>query len=446
MDRKEILERCRAERRALPAAHLHRHRRHHQERRGARPASSRRRWTGRSCSTARRSRGSSASRSRTCCCVPTSTPSRSTRGTTRDGKVGAAHLRHLQPRRDAVRRLSPRGAQAVVAQAAERGYAMMVGPEAEFFLFQRDTDGSPDHETHDVGGYFDLGAGRPGRGCAPRHRRRARGRWGSRSRRRTTRWRTASTRSTSATPTPLDDGRQHHHVPVRREERGQDATACTPPSCPSRIFGHRTARGMHTHQSLFDRRARTRSSTPTPSCQLSSWPAHYIGGHPRARAAASCAITNPLVNSYKRLVPGYEAPVNVAWSRRTARRSSGSPTAAGQGPAARCASPTRPATPTWRSPSCSRPGSTGSRRDARLPRPGEPNIFEMSEREKRRLRIRHLPAQPPRRARRLERDRVVRAALGEHIYTNFLRNKREEWHAYISAVHDWEREQYLEKY
>jgi glutamine synthetase len=80
---------------------------------------------------------------------------------------------------------------------------------------------------------------------------------------------------------------------------------------------------------------------------------------------------------------------------------------------------------------------------------GEPvnqNIFEMSEREKRRLRIRQLPGSLAEALDLMEKDEVVRETLGEHIFTNFLRNKREEWHRYISVVHDWERDQYMEKY
>jgi glutamine synthetase len=70
----------------------------------------------------------------------------------------------------------------------------------------------------------------------------------------------------------------------------------------------------------------------------------------------------------------------------------------------------------------------------------------MSEREKRRLKIRELPANLNEALDNLERDKVVQDALGEHIYSNFLRNKREEWHRYISTVHAWEHEQYILTY
>ncbi len=80
---------------------------------------------------------------------------------------------------------------------------------------------------------------------------------------------------------------------------------------------------------------------------------------------------------------------------------------------------------------------------------GEPvnrNVFEMSDREKRRLKIKTLPGSLSEALDVMEGDRVVRTALGDHIFKNFLLNKREEWHRYISTVHSWEREQYLEKY
>ena len=80
---------------------------------------------------------------------------------------------------------------------------------------------------------------------------------------------------------------------------------------------------------------------------------------------------------------------------------------------------------------------------------GEPvnrNIFTMSDREKRRLKIRQLPGDLSEALDLFEQDPLLRETLGDHIFTNFLRNKREEWHRYVSVVHGWEREQYLEKY
>jgi glutamine synthetase len=78
--------------------------------------------------------------------------------------------------------------------------------------------------------------------------------------------------------------------------------------------------------------------------------------------------------------------------------------------------------------------------------PVDRNIFEMSEREKRRLRIRQLPANLAEALDNLEKDKVLRTALGDHIFDNYVRNKREEWHRYISVVTEWEREQYLEQF
>ncbi len=198
-----------------------------------------------------------------------------------------------------------------MAFAAERGFAMRAGPEAEFFLFQRGPDGEPTTETHDSGGYFDL--------------------------------------------TPVDLGEDvrreivlaleqmgfhveaaHHEVAPGQHEidfRHDDALVTADnvstfrfvvknvanrnglhaTFMPKPVFGINGS-GMHTHQSLYARGVNVFHDKGGQS-QLSDTCLHYIGGLLR-HAKGFCAITNPLVNSYKRLVPGYEAPTAIAWSER----------------------------------------------------------------------------------------------------------------------------------
>lgn len=330
----------------------------------------------------------------------------------------------------------------VVAQAAELGFTMMAGPEAEFFLFRRNPDGSPNHETHDVGGYFDL--------------------------------------------TPVDLGEEarrdivevleamgfeveaaHHEVAPGQHEidfRYAEAVATADniitfrfvvkkvamdhglhaTFMPKPLFGI-AGSGMHTHQSLFDRKGRNVFFDPHATYQLSRLARAYIGGI-LEHCRAFVAVTNPTVNSYKRLVPGYEAPVNVAWSEKNRSPLVRVPARRGQGTRCEVRVPDPACNPYLAIAVMLASGLDGIARGIDCGAPVNRNVFEMSEREKRRLHIRQLPGNLQEALENLERDRVVRAALGEHIYTNFLRNKREEWHAYISAVHGWEREQYLEKY
>lgn len=328
----------------------------------------------------------------------------------------------------------------VTAQASAQGWRLMAGVEAEFFLFRRNPDGSPNHQTHDVGSYFDL--------------------------------------------TPVDLGEEarrdmvtvleqmgfeieaaHHEVAPGQHEidfryaealktadnvvdfkfvvkkvakdHGLHATFM-----PKPLFGVNGS-GMHTHQSLFDREDRNVFYDPQAPYQLSKLARGYIAGildHVRA----FCAVTNPLVNSYKRLVPGYEAPVNVAWSEKNRSPLVRVPARRGQGTRCEVRVPDPSCNPYLALAVMLASGLDGIQRELDCGEPVNKNIFEMSEREKRRLKIRQLPASLAEALDNLERDRVVKQALGEHILENFLRNKREEWKQYISVVHPWERDQYLE--
>ena len=327
----------------------------------------------------------------------------------------------------------------VVEQAAVRGWKMMAGPEAEFFLFQRNANGSPNHQTHDVGGYFDL------------------------------------------TPVDLgEDARRdivlaleqmgfeveaaHHEVaPGQHEIDFKYADALVTADnivtfkfvvkkvakdhglhatfMPKPIFGVNGS-GMHTHQSLFDGEGGNVFFDPEEPYELSRLARGYIGGI-LDHAHAFVAITNPLVNSYKRLVPGYEAPVNVAWSEKNRSPLARVPARRGLGTRCEVRVPDPSCNPYLALAVMLAAGLDGIERGLDCGPPVNRNIFEMSEREKRRLKIKQLPGNLAEALNNLERDKVIRAALGEHIFSNFMRNKREEWHRYISVVHEWEREQYL---
>jgi len=330
----------------------------------------------------------------------------------------------------------------IVARATKRGWTMMAGPEAEFFLFKRDENGRPNHEVHDVGGYFDL--------------------------------------------TPVDLGEEarrdivhvlesmgfeveaaHHEVAPAQHEidfKYADAVATADnivtfrfvvkkvaldhglhaTFMPKPIFGVNGS-GMHTHQSLFDKKGANVFYDPKGPYELSKVARGYIAGileHARAFAA----VTNPLVNSYKRLVPGYEAPVNVAWSEKNRSPLVRVPARRGVGTRCEVRMPDPSCNPYLALAVMLAAGLDGVERKLECGEPVNQNIFEMSEREKRRLRIRQLPGSLAEALDLMEKDEVVRETLGEHIFTNFLRNKREEWHRYISVVHGWERDQYMEKY
>jgi glutamine synthetase len=213
---------------------------------------------------------------------------------------------------------------------------------------------------------------------------------------------------------------------------------------PKPIYGVNGS-GMHTHQSLFDRKGNNVFYDPKGRHQLSKVARGYIGGI-LDHARAFVAVTNPLVNSYKRLVPGHEAPVNVAWSEKNRSPLVRVPARRGTGTRCEVRMPDPACNPYLALGVMLASGLDGIERRLDCGEPVNRNIFEMSEREKRRLRIKELPANLSEALDNLERDKVVLAALGEHIASNFVRNKREEWHRYICTVHPWERDQYLEEY
>jgi glutamine synthetase len=329
-----------------------------------------------------------------------------------------------------------------VAKARELGFTMMAGPEAEFFLFRVDADGRPNHHTHDAGGYFDL------------------------------------------TPVDLgEDARRdivealeamgfeveaaHHEVaPGQHEIDFKYADALTTADrivtfkfvvkkvardhglhatfMPKPMFGQ-AGSGMHTHQSLFDRQGRNVFFDPQGPWQLSAVARAYIAGI-LDHARAFVAVTNPLVNSYKRLVPGYEAPINVAWSEKNRSPLVRVPARRGVGTRCEVRVPDPSCNPYLAFTVMLAAGLDGIKRGLECGEPVNRNIFEMSEREKRRLKIKQLPASLAEALDNLERDPVLEEALGSHIFSNFIRNKREEWHRYISMVHAWEHEQYMLAY
>jgi glutamine synthetase len=213
---------------------------------------------------------------------------------------------------------------------------------------------------------------------------------------------------------------------------------------PKPIFGVNGS-GMHVHQSLLTKAGENAFYDAQAQWQLSKVALSYIGGI-LEHAVAFSAVTNPLVNSYKRLVPGYEAPINVAWSEKN--RSPLVRVPAKRGMSTRCEV-------RMPDPSCNpylalavmlAAGVDGLERNLDPGPPVNKNIFTMSAREKRRLHIAQLPANLQEALDELEQDQVVCDALGGHILEHYLRAKRQEWADYISHVHPWEQERYLSEY
>ena len=330
----------------------------------------------------------------------------------------------------------------VVAKAEKMGFRMMAGPEAEFFLFQRDLDGSPMPVTHDAGGYFDL--------------------------------------------TPVDLGEEarrdiclaleamgfeveaaHHEVAPGQHEidfKYGDAVGTADAIVTFRFVVKKVAQmhglhatfmpkplagvngsGMHVHQSLFTLKGKNAFYDAKGDWELSTTARAYVGGL-LEHARAFVAITNPLVNSYKRLVPGYEAPVNVAWSEKNRSPMIRVPARRGVGTRCEVRVPDPSCNPYLAFGAMLAAGLDGIERSLDCGEPVNRNIFEMSQREKRRLKIHQLPTSLAAALNYLEKDAVLKDALGPHIFDHFLFNKRTEWAEYIKEIHDWELDRYLDRY
>jgi glutamine synthetase len=328
----------------------------------------------------------------------------------------------------------------VIAMAAARGYSMKAGPEAEFFLFQT-KNGIPTTETHDAAGNFDLSPVDMGEDV----------------RREIVLALEAMGFHVEAAHHEVAPGQ--HEIDFRYDDvlttadnistfrfvvknvairNGLHATFM-----PKPIYGINGS-GMHTHMSLFSNKVNIFHDAKAPR-QLSQVCLHYIGGILR-HAKGFCALTNPLVNSYKRLVPGYEAPTNIAWSEKNRSPLVRVPAARGTATRIELRMPDPSCNPYLALAAMLRAGLDGIEKKIDPGPPVNKNIFAMSHRERRHLRIDELPGSLSEALDELEKDDVMRELLGGHLFEHFVAAKREEWLDYIKHVSPWEVERYLKMY
>jgi len=326
----------------------------------------------------------------------------------------------------------------VVEKAKEMGFTAFAGPEPEFFLLPRDEDQAPLLEFMDEGGYFDL---------LPVDR-------GEETRKDIV---------LALEKMGLDVETSHHEVAPSQHEidfrydnilrtadniqtfkfvvktvalmHGLHATFM-----PKPFFGVNGS-GMHTHMSLFKGEENAFYDPDGPQ-QLSENCLYFIGGIIK-HAKEITLITNPTVNSYKRLVPGYEAPVNIAWSAKNRSALVRVPAARGKGTRIEYRSP---------DPTCNAylalavmlaAGLEGIEKKIMPPNPVDANIFEMDELEKAQHNIESLPGSLKEAIEIARESELVRKTLGNHIFEKFIEMKEKEWKAFSIAVTDWEVARYL---
>ena len=317
-------------------------------------------------------------------------------------------------------------------KAQEMGFSMNVGPELEFFLFEKQNGGSATIP-HDFGGYFDLGPVDLAEDV----------------RREIVRALTQMGFTIEASHHEVAKGQ--HEIDFVYDDALKNADKVVTfkyvtktiamreglraTFMPKPIYGA-AGTGMHANISLFrgGENAFFDSETKTGISDLARF---FIGGLIE-HACAITAIANPLINSYKRLVSGFEAPVYITWSGPN--RSSLIRIPAGRGLSTRMEfrSPDPTCNPYLTFAVILAAGMDGIKRGID---PGEPvdlNVYHLSPAERKAMGIKTLPANLKEALDYLEADSVVRGALGEHVFENIMRLGLLEWEAYNTYVHPWE--------
>lgn len=328
-----------------------------------------------------------------------------------------------------------------IKQAADLGYSFNVGPECEFFLFQVDSNGDPTTVTHDEAGYFDL---------APID-------MGEEARR---------DMCLTLEEMGFEIEASHHECASGQHEidfKYTDALRAADniitfkavvktiakrhglyaTFLPKPIYGI-AGSGMHVNQSLF-RDGQNAFYDANDPLGLSKVARNYIAGL-LAHIRGTTAITNPLVNSYKRLVPGYEAPVYVAWATKNRSPLIRIPAARGEGMRIELRNPDPSCNPYLALACMLTAGLDGIKHDMVPPANVERNIYAMTAHERTALGIKSLPESLKEAMDALMADGLMVSALGNHVVTKFVHAKEKEWEDYSLRVHQWELDHYLKVY
>jgi len=322
-------------------------------------------------------------------------------------------------------------------RAADLGYTFYVGPELEYFYF-RDTDGT---EPLDHGGYFDL---------TPRDAA------------------TDMRRETVLTLEEMNIGVEYSHHEVAPSQHEIDMRYTDAMTMADNVMAYRlvvkevalkygvyatfmpkpvlgiNGSGMHVHQSLF-RGERNAFFDKKDAYHLSQEARCYIAGLLK-HAPEITSVCNQWVNSYKRLVPGYEAPVYISWARRNRSDLIRVPEyRPGREKATRVEfrSPDPACNPYLAFSVMLSAGLEGIEKNYEVPDPVEENVYDMGEEERIGRGIDTLPSSLLEAVHLTEKSELVRKALGDHVFDAFIKNKKIEWDQYRTQVSEYELKRYL---
>ena len=329
-----------------------------------------------------------------------------------------------------------------IKEANEMGYSFDVGPECEFFLFHTDDNGLPTTLSHEKAGYFDLGPNDLGENIR-RDMVLTLEEMGFEIE--------ASHHEVAPAQHEIDfkydevlktaDNIQTFKMTVKTIAKRHGLYATFMPKPKFGISGS----GMHINMSLATEEGKNIFADENGKIGLSDNAYHFIAGIMK-HARGMSAITNPLVNSYKRLVPGYEAPVYIAWSAKNRSPLIRIPASRGNGTRVELRNPDPTANPYLVLALCLAAGLDGIKNKIEVPESVDCNIYEMTPGERRAAGIENMPADLKEAVDCLVADEFLCSVLGEHITTKYVEAKMKEWENYTTRVSQWEIDEYLYKY
>ena len=325
------------------------------------------------------------------------------------------------------------------AEAREMGYTFKVGPECEFFLFQSDDDGNPTTKINEKAGFFDLGPMDAGENA------------------RRDMVLTLEEMGYAVEASHHEGAPGQHEIDLKYDRALWTADRIMTFKLAVKMIAKRHGMfasfmpkpkagahgsGMHLNLSLSKEDGSNLFCDASDACGLSREAYYFIGGL-LLHIGGMTAVGNPLVNSYKRLVPGNEAPNFIAWSLSNRTSLIRIPAARGSGTRIELRSADAAANPYFMLALCLRAGLDGIRHKIMPPAAISGNVYDLSAEELKKSGIGLLPGDLMEAVRAMEQDTFVMDTLGRHISREYVRAKKQEWNRYRMAVTDWEIREYF---
>ena len=325
-------------------------------------------------------------------------------------------------------------------EAGELGYRFDVGPECEFFLFHTDEDGNPTTLTHERAGYFDLGPIDMGENA------------------RRDMVLTLEEMGYEIEASHHEAAPAQHEIDFKYDEALKTADNIMTFKLAVKTIARRfglfasfmpkpkqgvNGSGMHINMSLW-KDGKNIFEDAGGELGLSRDAYYFIGGILR-HMKGMALLMNPLVNSYKRLVPGYEAPIYIAWSGMNRSPLIRIPSSRGRETRIELRSPDSASNPYLVLAVCLAAGLDGIRNQIAPPEAVNQNIFELDEEELKQRKLERLPENLGEAIEELKKDTFIQGVLGEHVYRKYIEAKEKEWAEYQTQVSGWELDEYLYK-